>query len=449
MALDNTKQFVLFPNGQIMGGLMYIETAPDTYVPWDGTVEISFGATSLALNDGVDNDIKATVVDYLGSAGEANPLAVVLVNTDGNLYNASGGGGGGAVTIADGADVNAGDTTDAAVTGDNTGTLSAKLRGINKILANVWDSVNSRLNVFIQNTTLAVTQSGSWVISAGSAIIGSVTINRTTPGTTNTVAPIAGQDGVAGGTGTDSATTQRVSLATDIPLPAGTNNIGDVDVLSIIPGTGATNLGKAEDSAHTSGDVGVMSLAVSNVAQATFSADGDYTPIATDLKGNVMVVGNVANNASDSGNPVKIGAVGIGPGSSGQINIAGYRANLTTDLNGRLAVNTQSLQTVRVHLDGSSAYTDQALFPDPGDGFRNVMTFFQISTGAATALNVFIEEGSTKVWGPVYLEAVAGRGYVSGPINIPFTASTAQTVTTSASIAQSIDATYFVQALSV
>lgn len=43
-----------------------------------------------------------------------------------------GGGGGGAVTIANGADVNAGATTDAAVTSDTTGTLSAKLRGLVK-----------------------------------------------------------------------------------------------------------------------------------------------------------------------------------------------------------------------------------------------------------------------------------------------------------------------------
>jgi hypothetical protein len=42
---------------------------------------------------------------------------------------------------------------------------------------------------------------------------------------------IAGQVGVAGGTGTDSALTQRVSLATNVALPAGNNNIGDVDAI--------------------------------------------------------------------------------------------------------------------------------------------------------------------------------------------------------------------------
>jgi len=55
---------------------------------------------------------------------------------------------------------------------------------------------------------------------------------------------IAGQSGVEGGTGVVSATTQRVTLATDVALPAGTNaigklaansgvDIGDVDVTSV------------------------------------------------------------------------------------------------------------------------------------------------------------------------------------------------------------------------
>ena len=44
---------------------------------------------------------------------------------------------------------------------------------------------------------------------------------------------IVGQAGIAAGTGTDGATVPRVSLATNVALPAGTNNIGDVDVLTV------------------------------------------------------------------------------------------------------------------------------------------------------------------------------------------------------------------------
>lgn len=58
---------------------------------------------------------------------------------------------------------------------------------------------------------------------------------------------IAGQAGIAGGTGTDGATVPRVTLATNVALPAGTNaigklaansgvDIGDVDVTSISAG---------------------------------------------------------------------------------------------------------------------------------------------------------------------------------------------------------------------
>lgn len=54
---------------------------------------------------------------------------------------------------------------------------------------------------------------------------------------------------------------------------------GAATITSIVPGTGATNLGKAEDSAHTSGDVGVMALGVQKATPADVSTEGDYTPL--------------------------------------------------------------------------------------------------------------------------------------------------------------------------
>lgn len=118
-----------------------------------------------------------------------------------------------------------------------------------------------------------------------------------------------------------------VDIASLPALAAGTNNIGDVDVLtvpadpfgvnadaasatgsisaklrfiaatgipitSVVPGTGATNLGKAEDAAHTTGDVGVMALGVRAAAPTERSAgptDGDYEPFATNEVGAVWV----------------------------------------------------------------------------------------------------------------------------------------------------------------
>lgn len=65
-------------------------------------------------------------------------------------------------------------------------------------------------------------------------------------------------------------------------------DIGDVDVISVVPGTAASNLGKAEDAAHASGDTGILALSVRNSLNTTFAVDGDYQPIATDGIGRVI-----------------------------------------------------------------------------------------------------------------------------------------------------------------
>lgn len=56
----------------------------------------------------------------------------------------------------------------------------------------------------------------------------------------------------------------------------------------VTPGTAAGNLGKAEDAAHSSGDTGVMSLAVRNATCTDLSAgntDGDYEPLQVSAAG--------------------------------------------------------------------------------------------------------------------------------------------------------------------
>jgi hypothetical protein len=76
----------------------------------------------------------------------------------------------------------------------------------------------------------------------------------------------------------------------DTSLPAGANNIGDVDIASHIPGTGATNLGKAQDSAGGATDTGVAMLAIRDDEQAAMTpADGDYSTLRTDKFGNLKV----------------------------------------------------------------------------------------------------------------------------------------------------------------
>lgn len=102
------------------------------------------------------------------------------------------------------------------------------------------------------------------------------------------------------------STVTTVSAVTAITnaLPAGTNaigklaansgvDIGDVDVTTvgtITPGTAATNLGKAEDAVHASGDTGVMALGVrTDTLAAVATTTGDYIPFITDSVGAMWV----------------------------------------------------------------------------------------------------------------------------------------------------------------
>jgi hypothetical protein len=91
-------------------------------------------------------------------------------------------------------------------------------------------------------------------------------------------------------TGTLAGAVSGTEMQVDVvaSLPAGTNNIGDVDVLSVIPGVGATNLGKAIQSAQGTTDTGVPALVVRNDTLADLSgADGDYAPIQVNATGAV------------------------------------------------------------------------------------------------------------------------------------------------------------------
>lgn len=118
-------------------------------------------------------------------------------------------------------------------------------------------------------------------------------------------------------------------------------DIGDVDVTTvgtITPGTAATNLGKAEDAVHTTGDVGVMSLGVRNDTLAsTSSASADYTQLSTDISGIVMVAG--APRALKGTFQVQISA------STAETSILAATASTFHDLYGLILANTGATTT--------------------------------------------------------------------------------------------------------
>jgi len=213
-------------------------------------------------------------------------------------------------------------------------------------------------------------------------------------------------------------------------LPAGTNaigklaansgvDIGDVDITSQIPGTGATNLGKAEDGIHGSGDTGVMALAVRKDTAAGIAADGDYHVLEVDANGRLHVInsagvaGDVADDGSDSGSPVKIGGKVVSNDGTdpGKVSTEGDRFHFIGDTNRRVYVNTMHPQAWMVNENHSSAQTNNTLKSAPGAGKALVITDVIISNGATAGTVKIVEDESgtpADLMGPYYLAVNGG-----------------------------------------
>ena len=89
-------------------------------------------------------------------------------------------------------------------------------------------------------------------------------------------------------------TINNAAGAAAVNIQDGGNSItvdGSVSIVtSMVPGTAATNLGKAEDAVAATGDTGVAMLGVRNDAAASkTSADGDYSMFATDSAGRIGI----------------------------------------------------------------------------------------------------------------------------------------------------------------
>lgn len=223
-------------------------------------------------------------------------------------------------------------------------------------------------------------------------------------------------------------------------LVASTANIGDVDVLTVP----ADPFGANADASSATGSISAKLRAAATALEVMDDWDNGASDGAS-------VSGDVAHDTADAGEPVKIGAKAYSPDGTtpGTAVAENDRSNLKSDLDGILYVQGMNPQNFSVHYDSTSAVqTDATVKADPGDGFAVFITDIVFSIGAATASSLFLEEGATKILGPYYLEAIAGRG-ASIHFETPkrCTASTAITVSNTGSITYSIDILGFVAAV--
>jgi hypothetical protein len=186
------------------------------------------------------------------------------------------------------------------------------------------------------------------------------------------VNPIVGQAGVQGGSGAVSATTQRVVLATDVALPAGTNNIGDVDILTL-PG----------------------------------------------------VAGTVAHDDPDSGNPVKIGGVARTSDPTAAANAD--RVNFIADLSGKqivlpYALPENFLSGVTAAITGTG---DTSVIAAQGSGIRIYVTHLLVTNSHATVGTVVEIKDNTTVIYRGYAAPAGGGFSATLPAPLRLTANTA------------------------
>jgi hypothetical protein len=201
-------------------------------------------------------------------------------------------------SATDGVTVNLGSNNDVTVTGTVTANLAAGTNNIGDVdIASIAAGDNNIGNVDVAS------------IAAGDNNIGNVDIASALPAGTNAIGKLAANSGV---------------------------DIGDVDVTSIIPGTGATNSGKAVDGIAGATDTGTLALFVRDDALATLTpADGDYTQGRTDSTGALWIraaAGTAAIGTLAANSGVDIGDVTINNASgAAAVNIQDGGNTITVD----------------------------------------------------------------------------------------------------------------------
>lgn len=260
----------------------------------------------------------------------------------------------------------------------NMGTVTADPFGANADAASATGSISAKLR-FIAGTGIpitgtvtvashAVTNAGTFAVqatlAAGAASIAKAEDVASADADVGVPAMAVRKASPANTSGTDgdyemlqiSAGRLWVSAVIDTALPAGTNAIGklsanagviigDVNVVSEIPGTGATALGKAEDAAASSGDTGVAVLAVRrDVAASGVSTDGDYANLSVDSNGALRVTGGGGGtqyNVDDVASVTATGTFALVVRKDSAASLAGTDGDVTAlqvDANGSLRV---------------------------------------------------------------------------------------------------------------
>lgn len=342
-----------------------------------------------AIVDGVSASIKATVLDYAAS----NPLAVRLTDTAGDYVGA------GAGTQY---------TEDAAAAANPTGTVPILVRTDTPagLVSADGDNVAQRGTNYGAAYVQVVSSAGAFVDTFGGGTqYTEGDTDATITGTAMMMEGAANALVAAQGTAADGL---LVNLGTnnDVSLNAGTNNIGDVDVLTVP----ADPFGVNADAASATGSI---SAKLRFIASTGIPVTGTVT-VGSHAVTNagtfaVQAAGDVAHDAVDSGSPVKVGAKAITSPKGVTLVANADRTDLIADLDGiqvvKIGTANGDLISERIADTGgtSTAFTNFSAVAST----RNYVTSIHIYNSSATAGFVDFRDGAA---GAVLFTAAAPAG---------------------------------------
>ncbi len=177
---------------------------------------------------------------------------------------------------------------------------------------------------------------------------------------------------------------------------------GSVSVSDLVPGVGATSLGKSEDAAAGDGDTGVMMLAVrKDVAATTVGADGDYHPLEVDANGRLHVIEPSAASIATSIGATNEAAAAADTSTSGLIGLFKRLLQRVTTLlavfPSSLAVNSgaKDNSTVRVILatDQPALSNKLLVTPDLPSGASTAAKQPALGTAGTASTDVITTQG--------------------------------------------------------
>ena len=208
-------------------------------------------------------------------------------------------------------------------------------------------------------------------------------------------------------------------------IPAGTNNIGDVDVASI-----------------AAGDNNIGNVDIASAIPAGTNNIGDVDVLT--IPG---IVGTIADDATTPGNPVMIGgtAKAFDGTTPGNVSAEDDVSRAITDMNRRTYVNTVHPMFWSYHTNVAVAVSKD-IQAAPGSNMAVFITDIVVSSSSTVVgARVQFKEGSTTILGPYYLEAINGRG-MAIHFNTPkmVTANTALTLSSPEAVAKAIDVSGFI-----